>query len=151
MVKGMKVSKIISGGQTGADQGGLEAGKVLGIETGGTAPPNFLTEDGPNPSLLKKYGLVEGPPDPSKYPKRTKLNVKDSSGTVIFGNTGSPGSKLTVRYCLQYNKPFILNPTSRSLRHWIEENNIVVLNVAGNRETKSPGIHKRVKSILLEL
>ncbi len=52
-----KVVRIISGGQTGADRAGLEAGKLLGVATGGTAPANFLTENGmcwptPFPSLL---------------------------------------------------------------------------------------------------
>ncbi len=43
----MMVRKIISGGQTGADRGGLLAGEALKIETGGTAPPIFMTELGP--------------------------------------------------------------------------------------------------------
>ena len=34
----MKLRKIISGGQTGVDRAGLEAGKKLNLETGGTAP-----------------------------------------------------------------------------------------------------------------
>jgi hypothetical protein len=41
-----KVVRIISGGQTGADRAGLEAGRLLGVATGGTAPNNFLTEQG---------------------------------------------------------------------------------------------------------
>ena len=45
------IKKIISGGQTGADRGGLLAGRHLGIETGGTAPPDFITEVGVDDSL----------------------------------------------------------------------------------------------------
>lgn len=41
-----KVVRIISGGQTGADRAGLEAGRSLGVATGGTAPGDFLTEFG---------------------------------------------------------------------------------------------------------
>jgi hypothetical protein len=37
-------NKIISGGQTGADQGGLEGARLLGIQTGGTAPYNWMTD-----------------------------------------------------------------------------------------------------------
>ena len=33
---------IVSGGQTGADQGGLEAAKEAGIRTGGWAPDKFV-------------------------------------------------------------------------------------------------------------
>lgn len=43
----MTLRKIISGGQTGADQGGLRAGRLLHLETGGTAPHNWMTEQGP--------------------------------------------------------------------------------------------------------
>ena len=43
--------RVISGGETGADQGGMEAAIDLGLPTGGTAPPNFRTESGPNMAL----------------------------------------------------------------------------------------------------
>ena len=142
--------KIISGGQTGADQGGLAAGKALGLETGGTAPYSFWTEDGSQVSLLKNYGLKEGEPDARIYPKRTKRNVLDSDGTVLFGNPDSPGSKLTIRYCKDCSKPYIENPSPTRLRDWIKENNINILNVAGNRESTNPGIFLFTKNILLE-
>ena len=58
------LAKIISGGQTGADTGGLLAGKRLGIKTGGTAPPRFMTDAGTNYALHLSFGLVEGEPDP---------------------------------------------------------------------------------------
>ena len=51
--------KIISGGQIGADEFGLEVGKELDIETGGTAPPEFQTSDGKQPEKLKAY-LFQG-------------------------------------------------------------------------------------------
>lgn len=56
--KGYIVNKIISGGQTGVDTIGLEVGNKLGIETGGTATPSFITEKGKY-SIDKKYGLKE--------------------------------------------------------------------------------------------
>lgn len=39
-------TKIISGGQTGIDRLGLEVGKELGLETGGTTTPGYYTENG---------------------------------------------------------------------------------------------------------
>jgi hypothetical protein len=48
-----KIVKVISGGQTGADQGGLVAARTLKIETGGTAAKGWLTEDGPKRKLLQ--------------------------------------------------------------------------------------------------
>ncbi|HLZ07124.1 MAG TPA: putative molybdenum carrier protein, partial [Chloroflexota bacterium] len=52
------VEKVISGGQTGADRGGLEAAIELGIPHGGFCPKGRKSEDGPIP---EKYQLEETP------------------------------------------------------------------------------------------
>jgi len=143
----MTVKKIISGGQTGADKGGLLAGVLLNLETGGTAPPGFMTERGPN-YALKSLGLVEGEPDSKVYPKRTRENVKNSNGTLLMGDIRSPGSKLTLRLCKEMLKPSIVNPTPKELREWIATNRIETLNVAGNRESKTPGIQDQTIELL---
>ena len=70
------LTKIISGGQTGADQVALSVAVRLGLKTGGYAPLRYMTEDGPDPTLAR-YGLeakvhlhvadsrtVEPPPEP---------------------------------------------------------------------------------------
>ena len=137
------VTKIISGGQTGADQGGLRAGQELGIVTGGTAPPGWRTDDGPAQELLMHYGLVEGESDPRTYPKRTRKNVLDSDGTVLFGRMNSPGCSLTIRCCDEPKKPYIVNPDYVELRRWIVDKHIHTLNVAGNRERTNPGVFER--------
>jgi len=151
----MTLKKIISGGQTGADQGGLEAGRRLGLKTGGTAPMGWRTEDGPQPRLLMSYGLVEcGLPG---YPARTRINVQNSDLTVIFGNPRSPGSRLTLDLCIQLKKCHLLNPIQDELAKFIDSMStlidnmpIRILNVAGNRESKSPGIQKRVREYLVK-
>ena len=144
--KPTKVTKIISGGQIGADEFGLEVGKELDIETGGTAPPEFQTSDGKQPEKLKGYGLVAGAKDPKVYRKRTIKNVKDADGTVIFGDLDSSGSKLTVNSAKANKKPYITNPTATELSDWIDKNNIKTLNVAGNRNIDAD----KVKPILKE-
>ena len=148
----MRPSKIISGGQTGADQAGLHAAKILKIKTGGTAPYNYMTDEGPNLGLLRSYGLNPGPYDPKTYPKRTRINIADSDGTVIFKALGirSPGSQLTINICIAMNKPHIINPTPSRLRKWVEDQGILTLNVAGNRERINPGLEERVTKILVE-
>lgn len=148
MVHKTAVDKIISGGQTGADQGGIHAAAILNIPTGGTAPPNYVTETGPNYDL-KKYGLVEGPPDPSKYKIRTLRNILDSDGTLIVGLTDSPGSRLTLNLCISNNKPYLVNPDTHTLRDWVNKYSIHTLNVAGNRESKNPGIHDRTVRLIV--
>ena len=55
-------TKIISGGQTGIDRLGLEVGKELGLETGGTTTPGYYTENGRDESL-KDFGVTEISPE----------------------------------------------------------------------------------------
>ena len=141
------INKIISGGQTGADIGGLLAAKELNIPTGGTAPKGYRTELGSNFDLCDIFNLSEHSSD--KYPPRTASNVKNSNGTVLFGKMNSPGCKMTIKFCQQMNKPYIINPSVNQLREWINLNNIRILNCAGNRESKNIGIQERVKNHLV--
>lgn len=143
------LEKIISGGQTGADQAGLQAAVSLGLKTGGTAPPGFKTDIGPLPNLGTIYGLVEGRPDPHTYPRRTRQNVKDSDGTVWFGYVNSPGGRVTKSAARTYAKPFLVNPTPSDLLEWLIEKQIRVLNVAGNRERTNPGICLVARTLLV--
>lgn len=105
------LEKVISGGQTGIDQLGLQVAKALGIPTGGMAPRGYLTETGPD-STLKYYGLIEH--ESAEYPPRTKANIVNSDGTVVFGKlTG--GTKLTVATCEKEKKPYLTNPSAYEL------------------------------------
>lgn len=148
----MILTKVISGGQTGADIGGLIAADWFGIDTGGTMPKGFLTLDGTSPWMAKKFGMKESL-SPG-YQARTEANVVDSDGTIRFArNFSSPGEKCTVRYIRQYLKPCcdvdIASPTPhKQVATWILVNNIKVLNVAGNSETTSPGIRDFVEEYL---
>jgi hypothetical protein len=51
------IVQVISGGQTGADQGGLRAARACGIPTSGWAPKGWMTEAGPAP-WLADWGLA---------------------------------------------------------------------------------------------
>lgn len=143
------LERVISGGQTGADQAGLRAARTAGILTGGTAPKGWLTEDGPAP-WLADFGLVEC--DRAGYPARTERNVKDADGTLVFGDPTGRGTALTLKTCASSSKTFLLvGPgidTPRMVREWIASRNIRVLNVAGSRESRGPGIGARVELFL---
>lgn len=156
-----RVTKIISGGQTGVDTIGLQVAKKLGIETGGTAPKGFLREKGIDTEDISSYGLTEisdteqadytkrkGKSDP--YTGRTELNVRNSDGTVYFStNADSAGRIATERSAREWNKPFLLNPTAEQLREWINTHNIKILNIAGNRGSKLPA-NNRIADIITE-
>jgi hypothetical protein len=155
---GFRLKRIISGGQTGADQGRLFAARDLGISTGGTAPQGWLTENGPQEELLRSFDLVEC--TESGYPARTRTNVLDADGTLLVGQYQSGGSALTARIAREAGNPLFhlasvpnlgIVPTERmeEFRSWLERYNIHILNVAGNRESDSPGIQELTRSFLL--
>lgn len=145
--------KIISGGQTGADTGGLLAARELGIVSGGTAPRCWLSENGPRESELRAFGLLECAED--GFPARTRRNVLDSNGTLLVGRYRTGGSHLTYDVARELGKPLfhISFPERRDrmeeFRRWLKENDIVVLNVAGNRESQSPGIGEFTRDFLV--
>ncbi len=140
-------SKIISGGQTGADMGGLLAGRDLGIKTGGWAPKGWVTENGPDYEL-RNYGLVQH--SSPNYPPRTRMNCQDSDLTVIFGDLTSAGTRLTIKLCQEDSIPYLLNPDATELRTICEYLQVETLNVAGNRASKDAGIEDRVRKVIVE-
>lgn len=131
------LKSIISGGQYGADLGGLKAAKIFGIKTGGMAPLGWRTCRGPNPSL-KEFNLVEH--HNSTFSGRTISNVINSDGTIIFAsNVNSPGTVLTIKTCNSTNRPCLIitdksDTSPEEIASWIWSNNIRCLNVAGNRD-----------------
>jgi hypothetical protein len=150
----MAIEKILSGGQTGADQGGLDAAIKAGIPHGGWCPAGRRSEDGPIPP---KYQLQEHAE--WSYPPRTRLNIQESDGTLIF-TVGEPtgGSKLTVSLCEELTKPHchvdLIAADSyfavEQVVDFIDSYGIKTINVAGSRESTVPGIQTTVADIMRE-
>ena len=140
--------RIISGGQTGTDQGGLEGAAMAGFITGGFINKGFKTELVPMPEMGKKYRLVEV--SSTDYVYRTHLNAKLSSITIWFGSNDSPGFIATSKACKSYNKPFfdITNYSEDDIIKIIKQYKPEIINVAGNRESKLNGIQEKVKIII---
>jgi hypothetical protein len=146
------VTKIISGGQTGADRAGLDAGRALGIEIGGYCPRGRRAEDGAIPAVYPVTELAS-----PEYPPRTRANVDAADATVVF-TVGAPdrGSALTIEIARTLAKPVLaidLSVTSvadaaTALARWIRERKPRVLNVAGSRESRAPGIYALVRDVL---
>lgn len=146
------LEKIISGGQTGADQAALDAAIKLGIPHGGWIPKGRLTEDGPLPT---KYNLTEMPTD--SYPERTKKNIRESDGTLILSHgmlTG--GSEFTRKMALKYQKPLLhidfnhMIPFDAAvvINNWMVDHDIKTLNVAGPRSSSDPKIYRAATDII---
>ena len=148
------LEKIISGGETGANQAGWRAAKAFGMVTGGWMPKGFLTDDGPHPEFAQQCGAAELPVDSD--PARIEPNVQDSDATVWFGRTTNSGAHATVAACLAFSKPYMPVYPGASfepshIATWIVESKIRTLNVTGNREQQEPGIGDRVEQFLGEV
>ncbi|HLH10788.1 MAG TPA: putative molybdenum carrier protein [Methylovirgula sp.] len=152
----LRLARLISGGQTGADQGALAAARELGLPTGGFMPQGFATEDGPRPDFALLYGMREHR-EPGAAP-RTQANVCQSDATLIIGDIAG-GSRATHEFCASHAKPcFVVawRPGDRvplhamaDFRAWLAGHQIRVLNVAGDRESQAPGIYEAVRAFLL--
>jgi hypothetical protein len=148
------LEKIISGGQTGADQAAWRAAQAFGIATGGAMPQGFLTEDGPRPEFAERFGAVALPTEVAEA--RTIQNVVHSDATLWFGDTTTSGAHATVGVCQPHGKPcMVLYPgASFEPSHvvsWIGEGQFKTLNVAGNRESHAPGIGELVYQFLCDV
>lgn len=102
------------------------------------------------------------------YPIRTEANIVDAHCTVVF-TFGKPtgGSKKTVtlaekhkRSCLCVDlAPLTDEAAARAVLEWLSPGGLTmpglvvppsnpVLNVAGSRESKAPGIQQRVRDVM---
>jgi hypothetical protein len=150
------VLKIVSGGQTGADMGALKAAKNKEIPTGGCLPNGCKTENGSDPTLKIKFNMYES--SSSDYKVRTEENVRRTDATVILSGVKSRGSELTKSLCGKLGKDCLLiDPNdvkaSEKIMDFVKQISLrkerkIILNVAGNRESKSPGIEKKTAEIL---
>lgn len=141
------LERIISGGQTGADRGGLEAGKHLGLATGGFVPRDCRTEVGKDTGLLE-FGCQETAA--YSYDVRTAMNVRIADATVVFSPVlDSSGTRMTITCCQSQKKPYLVNPTREEFLIWLKVHKVKTLNVAGNRESVCNGIQDLVKAFLI--
>lgn len=148
-----KISKIVSGGQTGADRGGLDAAIELDIPHGGWCPQGRLAEDGVIPERYNQKELYS-----KFYSHRTEQNIIDSDATLIF-TYGMPqgGSKRTAEFAEKHEKPYLWvdmdhnnNIAAQRVLDWLNDlrDSQIVLNVAGSRGSSAPDLQGRVCEII---
>lgn len=88
-----------------------------------------------------------------------KKNAVDSDASLIF-TIGAPtgGTVFTVYYARKHRKPCLLvdfeKPVQQGvalcIRKWLDDVQPSILNVAGPRESKAPGIYQKVLGALEE-
>ncbi|MEX0716634.1 MAG: putative molybdenum carrier protein [Planctomycetaceae bacterium] len=146
------VEGIVSGGQTGVDRAALDFALDRGIPCGGWCPDGRRAEDGRIPD---RYPLRQT--HDIDYAQRTEFNVRDSDGTLILARGKlKGGTSLTATRARRMKKPLLVVdldfvPDFASIRDWIAVNEIRVLNIAGPRESQTPGIGDRTTAFLAEL
>ncbi len=160
----LPVRRIVSGGQTGVDRGALDAAIALGIEHGGWCPQGRRAEDG---TIPPQYDLkMTESPD---YAVRTRQNVADSDGTLIFYRQSlTGGTRAPHRYAVRSGRPYHLvrfddsslsateegcadRRAMETVAAWLVKNEVAVLNVAGPRESLQPGIAAATTRFLIAL
>lgn len=149
--------KIISGGQAGADLGGIFFAKKHNIENEINTHLNFRPVRGRKIPVGVKINYITNIDGIDGLKYRTEYNVKNSDISLIFimrPLENTRGSKLTANYCVKLKKPYILireysngklecsyfNPIKFGINHKISEekikemiNVVNVVNVAGER------------------
>jgi len=131
------------------DRAALDVALELHIECGGFCPKGRKSEDGMIP---EKYPLIETATE--EYSERTRLNIKEADATfVLIDRQADKGTLLTIELCKTHNKKLMEADLSgrvddKQVVQWILNNKITILNIAGSRETSSPGIYEKAYRML---
>jgi len=140
------ITKIISAGQTGADQAALDAAIKLNVQHGGWISKGRPTENGP---LADAYQLLEMVTE--NYTEQTVKNVTESDGTLILSHGRLDGrSELPQKLAQKHNKSCLhIDMTGKPIfliasdvHKWVLQNGIGVLHVAGPRASEDPEIYQ---------
>jgi hypothetical protein len=144
--------RIVSGGQTGVDRAALDVAMELGWPHGGWCPLGRIAEDGFIP-VRYRLRQTESP----NYAVRTERNVIDSDGTLLLYRAQlTGGTELTWRFTRIHRRPCYLLRLEQAwdlaqVSEWWQEQRIRTLNIAGPRESTSPGIGEAARQFLREL
>lgn len=132
------LERVLSGGQSGADQAGWRAAQRFGIQTGGQMP---------TPG--------DAGPRRDECPPWTKANVTGSDFTLIFlRGVAEKEMSLVLAECQRQHRPYAViregrapGVTAEALRAFDAK----VVNIAGGCESSAPGIGEWVERYLCEV
>ena len=127
------------------DRAVLDAALKHHAPCGGWCPDGRLAEDAPIPDRYPLQELKGG-----SYLDRTRQNVIDSDGTVIFHfGPVAGGTAATLGFCVETGRPHLLvnaaeisaNRAAEIIRAFVAEFGIAALNVAGPRASEEAGAY----------
>lgn len=149
----MKIDRIVSGGQTGADRAALDWAIEHGVAHEGWCPAGRRAEDGPIDSRYRLFETAE-----EGYLVRTERNVLETDATVIMTLKAdlTGGSLATKRFADRHGKPCLhlskatSDDPARDLVDFLERHDVRILNVAGPRKSGEPTVGDFVREVLSE-
>lgn len=133
------------------DRAALDWAIASHLGHGGWCPLGRLAQDGKVPD---HYHLKET--EFSGYSQRTRRNIEEAEGTLIIHHgLLAGGSKLTLRFTQELNKPYCLldlnrpwRPQADQAHQWCSTHAVHILNIAGPSETRHPGIYDLTRKVL---
>lgn len=146
------ITKIISGGRTGAERAALDAAIKLSITHGGWAPVGRKVENGQLPGKYKLKEMLT-----SSHPKLKERNILDSDGTLVISRGDlTDDLLLTKKIAKEKQRPWfhididIVHAFGAAAitSEWVAENEIKILNIAGPTESENPEIYRHTMKIL---
>lgn len=116
---------------------------------GGWCPRGRRAEDGPIDAV---YPLHETPS--TEYTQRTSWNVRDSDATLVLTFAEPVGGTVwTIEEAARLERPLFVQKLGSHVdtalaTDWLERVGVRVLNVAGPRESETPGIYAAARAFL---
>ena len=156
--------RIRSGGQTGVDRAALDFAIERHVDYAGWCPRGGWAEDRTSPpGLLAEYPQLRATPSAAPE-QRTEWNVRDGDATLILipaqMRVLTGGTRYT-KACAEYlhARPYLVATVegvaaARQVARWIgtlarqKPDGPLELNVAGPRESTSPGLYMATKFFL---
>jgi putative molybdenum carrier protein len=149
------LKKIISGLQTGVDRAALDVCLENSFPCGGWCPKCRMAEDG---VLSEDYPIISSSRD-ERF--ATEENILDSDGTLVITRGRPVGmtalssvlAKRRGKYSLVLDVLRVANNETAVaiINKWIEENRIEILNIAGPKESRYPGMYITTRVIIEQL
>lgn len=150
-----RIVKVLSGGQSGADRGVLDAARQCGVPIGGWCPAGGWAEDLTTPpGVLALYPeMVETPS--ADVIQRTEWNIRDSTCCIVFNTHAagtSRGTDAGYAFYEKYNTPnwtFVLGDPDtygaqvKAAIDWLNglNDDAIVISIGGPRASEYDGIY----------